>query len=61
MYHPLSKFFQHVSKGDDLLTCVEEVFFNSVPKAREEVWSEAIYYGEAIYIQIREGLPYLDD
>ena len=35
MYHPLSKFLQHVSRGDNLLICPEEVLFNSVPKARE--------------------------
>ena len=41
MYHPLSK-------GDDLLICLEEVFFNSVQEARKEVMGEAIDFGATI-------------
>ena len=42
MYHPLSKFLRHVSRGDDLLIRLEEVLFNSAPEARKEVRGEAI-------------------
>ena len=51
MYHSLSKFLQHIFRGDDLLICLD-VFFNSVPKAHEEVRGEAINSRAAIYVQI---------